>query len=144
MVLAAPVPLLTPPPSSSPPKTPHLSCSVVVGLLLQSFHLNTKSGFRDNVLVLLRQVELTLLLKTRAIVVLTQDLELGPLLGELLRETELMVGPVRDRHAHAIYPPPRSSNPEITRRPWRVCSCLTASVSHRTAHLSFPHVLVPL
>jgi hypothetical protein len=39
--------------------------------------------------VLLRQVELALLLKTRASVVLTQGLELGPLLGELLRETAL-------------------------------------------------------
>jgi hypothetical protein len=37
--------------------------------------------------VLLRQ--LVLLLKTRAGVVLTQDLELGPVLGELLREEEL-------------------------------------------------------
>jgi hypothetical protein len=48
-----------------------------------------ESGFRDSGLVLLRQVELTLLLKTRAIVLLTQGLELGPLLGELLRETAL-------------------------------------------------------
>jgi hypothetical protein len=39
--------------------------------------------------VLLRQVELALLLKTRASVVLTQGLELGPLLGEVLRETAL-------------------------------------------------------
>jgi hypothetical protein len=39
--------------------------------------------------VLLRQVELALLLKTRASVVLTQGLGLGPLLGELLRETAL-------------------------------------------------------
>jgi hypothetical protein len=39
--------------------------------------------------VLLRQVELALLLKTRARVVLTRGLELWPLLGELLRETAL-------------------------------------------------------
>ena len=39
--------------------------------------------------MLLRQVELALLLKTRASVVLTQGLELGPFLGELLRETAL-------------------------------------------------------
>ena len=32
--------------------------------------------------------QLVLLLKTRADVVLTQDLELGPVLGELLREEE--------------------------------------------------------
>ena len=41
----------------------------VVGLLLQSVHLNVKNGFRDRGLVLLRQVELALLLKTRASVV---------------------------------------------------------------------------
>jgi hypothetical protein len=40
--------------------------------------------------VLLRQVELALLLKTRASVVLTHVLELGTLLGELLRETALL------------------------------------------------------
>jgi hypothetical protein len=39
--------------------------------------------------VLWRQVELALLLKTRASVVLTQGLELGPVLGELLREAAL-------------------------------------------------------
>ena len=39
--------------------------------------------------MLLRQLELALLLKTHASVVLTQGLELGPLLGELLRETAL-------------------------------------------------------
>jgi hypothetical protein len=39
--------------------------------------------------VLLRQVELALLLKTRASVVLTQDLEFGPVLGELLRDAAL-------------------------------------------------------
>jgi hypothetical protein len=36
--------------------------------------------------VLLRQVELALLLEPSASVVLTQGLELGPVLGELLRE----------------------------------------------------------
>jgi hypothetical protein len=41
--------------------------------------------------VLLRQVELALLLKTRASagVVLTKGLELGPVLGELLRDAAL-------------------------------------------------------
>ena len=37
--------------------------------------------------MLLRQVELALLLKTRASVMLAQGPELGPLLGELLGET---------------------------------------------------------
>jgi len=46
-------------------------------------------GVQDSVLVLLRQVELVMLLKTCANKVLTQGLELGPLLGELLRETVL-------------------------------------------------------
>jgi hypothetical protein len=61
----------------------------VFGLLLQFVHHNAKSGFRDRGLVLLRQVQLALLLWTRASVVLTQGLELGPLLGKLLRETAL-------------------------------------------------------
>ena len=39
--------------------------------------------------MLLRQVELVMLLKTCSNKVLTQGLELGPLLGELLRETVL-------------------------------------------------------
>jgi hypothetical protein len=39
--------------------------------------------------VLLRQVELALLLKTRASVVVTQGLELGPVLGDLLRKAAL-------------------------------------------------------
>jgi hypothetical protein len=39
--------------------------------------------------VLLRQVELALLLKTRASVVMTQGLELGPVLGDLLRKAAL-------------------------------------------------------
>ena len=58
----------------------------VVGLLVQSVHLNAKM---DSGTVLLRQVELAMLLKTRASVLLTQGLELGPLLVELLRETAL-------------------------------------------------------
>ncbi len=48
-----------------------------------------QSGVWDIVPVLLKQVELVLLLKTCAIVVLTHQLELGPLLGELLCETVL-------------------------------------------------------
>jgi hypothetical protein len=59
----------------------------VVGLLLQSVHLNAKSGFRDRGLVLLGEMELALLHKTHASVAQTQDLELGPVLAELLRET---------------------------------------------------------
>jgi len=39
--------------------------------------------------VLLRQVELALLLKTRAIIMLVQGPELGPVLGDLLGETVL-------------------------------------------------------
>ena len=61
----------------------------VVGLLLQSVHLNATSGFRDRGLVLLGEMELALLLKTPASLVLTQGLELGPLLGKLQRETAL-------------------------------------------------------
>jgi hypothetical protein len=48
----------------------------VVGLL-QSVHLNAKSGYRDSGLVLLRQVELTLLLKTHASVELRKALNWG-------------------------------------------------------------------
>jgi hypothetical protein len=69
----------------------------VVGLLLQSVHFNANSGFQDSGLVLLRQVELGLLLKTRASVVLTRGLELSPLLGELLRERLGVVGLIRSR-----------------------------------------------
>ena len=58
-------------------------------MLLKHIHFHAESWFRDRGLVLLRQVELALLLKTRAGVVLAQGLELGPLLGELLRETAL-------------------------------------------------------
>jgi hypothetical protein len=52
-------------------------------------HAITESGFRDRGLVLLRQVELTMLLKQRTSVLLAQGTELGPLLGELLGETAL-------------------------------------------------------
>jgi hypothetical protein len=58
-------------------------------LLLQPIHFHTASGFRDRGLVLLRQVELELLLKTRARVTLAEGLVLGPFLGELLGETVL-------------------------------------------------------
>ena len=61
----------------------------VVGLLLQPIHFHAKSGFRDRGLVLLRQVELALLLKTRARGALAEGLVLGPFLGELLGETAL-------------------------------------------------------
>ena len=44
---------------------------------------------RDRGLVLLRQVELALLFKTRARVALAEGLALGPFLGELLGETAL-------------------------------------------------------
>jgi hypothetical protein len=58
--------------------------------LLQGIHLHTKSRIRDRSLVLLRHVQLlALLLEPRASVPLTQDLELGPVCGELLRETPL-------------------------------------------------------
>ena len=61
----------------------------LTGFLLQSIHLNAGSGFRDRGLVLPRQVELVLLLKTRALVMLAQRLEVETLLGELLDETAL-------------------------------------------------------
>jgi hypothetical protein len=47
--------------------------------------------------VFLGEMELSLLLKTRACVTMTQDLELGPVPAQLLRETELrrnLAGPV--------------------------------------------------
>ena len=56
----------------------------IVCLLLQSVHLNTKSGCLDRSLVLLRQVERTMLLKTLTSEVLTQGFVLGPVLVELL------------------------------------------------------------
>jgi len=58
-------------------------------LLLQPIHFYAESGVRDRGLVLLRQVELALLLKTRARVALAEGLVLGPFLGELLGETAL-------------------------------------------------------
>jgi hypothetical protein len=58
-------------------------------LLLQHIHFHAESWFRDRGLVLLRQVELALLLKTRARVALAEGLVLGPFLGELLGETAL-------------------------------------------------------
>ncbi len=61
----------------------------VVSLLLQGIHLHTKSRIRDSGFVLLRHVQLTLLREQRASVPLTQDLELRPVYGELLRETPL-------------------------------------------------------
>jgi hypothetical protein len=61
----------------------------VVGLILQSVHLNAKSGFRDRGLCVSEEGGADAVLKTRAIEVLTQGLELGPVLGELLRETVL-------------------------------------------------------
>jgi hypothetical protein len=61
----------------------------IVSLLLQVIHLHTKSRIRDRGFVLLRHVQLALLLEPRASVPLTQDLELGPVCSELLRETPL-------------------------------------------------------
>ena len=58
-------------------------------MLLQPIHFYAESGVRDRGLVLLRQVELALLLKTRARVALAEGLVLGPFLGELLVETAL-------------------------------------------------------
>jgi hypothetical protein len=61
----------------------------VVSLFLQGIHLHTKSRILDRDFVLLRHVQLTLLLEQRASIPLMQDLELGPVWGELLRETQL-------------------------------------------------------
>ena len=61
----------------------------VVSLLLQRLHFHTKSRIRDRGFVLLRHVQLALLREPRASVPLTQDLELRPVCGELLRETPL-------------------------------------------------------
>jgi len=52
-------------------------------------HFHAESGFRDRGLVLLRQVELALLLKTRAHVALSEGLVLGQFLGERLAERAL-------------------------------------------------------
>jgi hypothetical protein len=48
-----------------------------------------KSTILDHGFVLLRHVQLALLLEPRASVPLTQNLELEPVCGELLRETQL-------------------------------------------------------
>ena len=61
----------------------------VVSLLLQGIHLHAESRIRDRDFVLLRNVQLALLLEPRASVPLPQDLELGPVRSELLRETPL-------------------------------------------------------
>ena len=58
-------------------------------LALQGIHLHTKSRIRDRCFVLLRHVQLALLREPCASVPLTQDLELRPVCGELLRETPL-------------------------------------------------------
>ena len=52
-------------------------------------HLHTESRIRDRCFVLLRHVQLALLREPCASVPLTQDLELRPVCGELLRETPL-------------------------------------------------------
>jgi hypothetical protein len=67
----------------------------VVSLRLQGIHLHMKSRIRDSGFVLLRHVQLTLLLEPRASVPLTQDLELGPVFSELLRETLLRLDGAR-------------------------------------------------
>ena len=61
----------------------------IVGLLHKPIHSNAESGVRDRGFVLLRQVELALLFKTRARVTLAEGLVLGQFLGELLGETAL-------------------------------------------------------
>ncbi len=59
--------------------------------LLQGIHLHTKSRIRDRCFVLLRHVQLSLLREPCASVPLTQDLELRPVCGELLRKTPLQL-----------------------------------------------------
>jgi hypothetical protein len=63
----------------------------VVSLLLQDINFHTNSGVRDRGFVLLRHVQHALLLEPRASVPLPQDLELGPVCGELLRESAASV-----------------------------------------------------
>jgi hypothetical protein len=58
----------------------------VVSLRLQGIHLHTESRIRHRGCVLLRHEQLALLLEPRASVPLTQDLDLGPVCGELLRD----------------------------------------------------------
>ena len=67
----------------------------VFSLLLQGIHLYMKSRILDRGLVLLRHVQLAVLLEPRASIPLTQDLELGPVCGELLRETPLRLDGAR-------------------------------------------------
>jgi len=67
----------------------HGAAGLGVVSLLQDINFHTKSGVRDCGFVLLRHVQHALLLEPRASVPLTQDLELGPVCGELLRETPL-------------------------------------------------------
>ena len=55
----------------------------------QGIHFHTKSGVQDRGFVLLGHVQQALLLEPRASVPLVQGLELGPVCGELLRETPL-------------------------------------------------------
>jgi len=61
------------------------------GLLFEVVHLHAQGGVRDRGLVFLWQVKLALLLEAHAGVALTQDLEGRPMLGELLRDTALMM-----------------------------------------------------
>jgi hypothetical protein len=74
-----------------------LTVLVIVGLLLQGIHLHTKSRIRDSCFVLLRHVQLALLREPCASVPLTQDLELRPVCGELLRKTSLRRDGARHR-----------------------------------------------
>ena len=69
----------------------------VVSLFLQGIHLNTKSRILDSGFVLLRHVQLSLLREPHARVPLTQDLELRPVCGELLREMPLRLDGARHR-----------------------------------------------
>ena len=69
----------------------------LVGLFFPAAHLHSESGVLFCCLVLLGELELALLLEVRTGVALTQDLELGPVGAELLRETPLCgngVGPI--------------------------------------------------
>ncbi len=61
----------------------------VVSLFLPGIHPHTKSRILDSGFVLLRHVQLTLLREPHASIPLTQDLELRPVCGELLREMPL-------------------------------------------------------
>ncbi len=134
MVLASPGPLLTPPPSSSPPKTPIRSYSAKTPPRNGHPTPPPPGGRFGHEFIKLMIISLSL--------TQTHDRETPK---QLMIYDELMIGPVRDHHAHSIYPPPRRSTPEITRRPWHVCSCLAPTAStHRTVHLFLLHALVPL